>query len=99
MPPCSMPSSSRRRGPLLELGAVGAAEGDVVETDAVLAEALGGAGVLVLVQAEQRAVAEQVHGVVHVGVGVLVEHGLGVEAAPRTTGRSRTGRGRSARRG
>jgi hypothetical protein len=33
----------------------------------------------VLVQAEQRAVAEQVDGVVHVRVGVLVDHGSGVE--------------------
>ena len=38
IPPCSMPSSSSRRDPLLELGAVGAAEGDVVEADAELAE-------------------------------------------------------------
>ena len=58
MPPWSMPSSSRRRGPLLELVAVGAAEGDVVETDAELAERLGRRRRLVLVQADQRAVAD-----------------------------------------
>ena len=32
-----------------------------------------------LVQTEERAVTEQVHRVVHVGFGVLVEHRLGVE--------------------
>jgi hypothetical protein len=41
---------------------------------------------LVLVQAEQRAVAEHVHGVVQVRVGVLVDHPLGVEGRLRTTG-------------
>ena len=66
-------------GPLLELGAVGATERDVVEPDSELAEPLGGRGLLVLVQPEERAVADQVHGVVEVRVGVLVDHGLGVE--------------------
>jgi hypothetical protein len=60
-------------GPLLELGPVGDAEGDVVKAGPVLAEvALGGRGG-VLVQAEQGVVAEQVDGVVEVGVGVLVQ--------------------------
>src|SRR5215211_7753574 len=66
-------------GPLLQLGPVGAAEGKVVQADAVLAEvALGGRGG-VLVQAEQGAVAEQVDGVVEVRVGVLVQHRPGVQ--------------------
>src|SRR5215211_1462297 len=65
--------------PPLELGPVGAAEGDVVEADPVLAEVAFGGGRAVLVEAEQLAVAEQVHGVVEVGVGVLVQHRLGVE--------------------
>jgi hypothetical protein len=38
-----------------------------------------GAGVFVLVQAQQRVVADQVHGVMEVGVGVLVQHRLGVQ--------------------
>ena len=55
------------------------AEGDVVEADPELAELLGRRRRLVLVQPDERAVAEQVDGVVQVGVGVLVDHGFGVE--------------------
>ena len=58
---------------------VGAPEGDVVEADAELAEARHRGRLLMLVQAEQRAVAQQVDRVVEGGVGVLVEHRLGVE--------------------
>jgi hypothetical protein len=65
-------------GPALELGAVGAAEGDMVEADAELAEPLIGRGLGVLVQPQQGG-AEQVHGVVEVGIGVLVQHRLGIE--------------------
>jgi hypothetical protein len=65
--------------PLLQLRPVGAAEGDVVQADPVLAEGLIGRGRPVLVQAEQGVAAEQVHGVVEVGVGVLVQHRLGAE--------------------
>src|SRR5215216_69843 len=66
-------------GPLLQLGPVGAAEGDVVQADPELAEAPLGRRRPVLVQAEQGVVAEQVHGVVEVGVGVLVQHRLGLQ--------------------
>jgi len=48
----------------------------VVQADPVLAEGLLGRGRPVLVQAEQGVAAEQVHGVVEIGVGVLVQHGL-----------------------
>src|SRR5437870_5143340 len=53
------------QGPLLELPPVRASEGNVVETDVELAELGGRRRRTVLVQPDQRAVAEQVHGVVH----------------------------------
>ncbi len=65
--------------PLLELSAVGTAEGDVVEADPELAEPLVGRGRRMLVQTDQHAIADQVHGVVEVGIGVLVQHWLGAE--------------------
>ena len=72
--------------PLLELCSVGASEGDVVEADAELAELLLRRRCGVLVQTEQR-VADQVDGVVKVGIGVFVEDGLGSEErfVPRDT--------------
>jgi hypothetical protein len=51
----------------------------VVEADPVLAEALRRRRGVVLVQADERAAAQQVDGVVHVRVGVLVDDGLGLE--------------------
>ena len=65
--------------PLLKLVAGGAAERDMVETDAELAERLAERWLLMLVQPEQGAVAHDVHGVVEVRVGVLVDHRVGVE--------------------
>ena len=65
--------------PLLELVAVGATEADVVEPDAEFTERFGWCRRGVLVQSEERAIAQQVHGVMEVGVGVFVEHGIGVE--------------------
>jgi hypothetical protein len=61
------------RGPLLELAAVGAAEGHVVETGAALVELVTRAG-REGVQAEQLTAVEGVHGVVEAPLGlVLVE--------------------------
>ena len=51
----------------------------MVEADAVLAELLVGRRGAVLVQSEQGATGQEVHGVVHVWVGVLVEDRLGAE--------------------
>ena len=51
----------------------------MVEPDPVLAEPLGRRRGAVLVQADEGAAAEQEHRVVHVGIGVLVDHRLGVE--------------------
>ena len=79
MPPWSMPSSSSRRAHFSSSPRSATPKRDVVETDAELAELLGRRRRLVLVQPDERAVAEQVDGVVHVGVGVLVDHGVGVE--------------------
>src|SRR5215216_1308115 len=58
-------------GPHLQLGPVGDAEGDVVQADPELVEVPRGRRGPVLVQPQQVAVAEQVHGVVEVGIGVL----------------------------
>ena len=77
-------------GPLVELGAIGAAEREVVEADPELAEPFRGRGLRVLVQPDECAVAEQVNGVMEVGIGVLVEDGVGPEDAPGTTERSPT---------
>src|SRR4029450_9787142 len=57
--------------PRLQLGRVGTAEGDVVQADPELAEALVERGPGVLVQAEQGVVGEQGDGVVEVAGRVL----------------------------
>ena len=78
MPPCCTPSSSSR-------WSTSRARPDrrsrrhVVEADSELAELLRGRGLRVLVQADECAVAEQEHGVMEVGIGVLVEDGVGPE--------------------
>src|SRR3954453_15160988 len=66
-------------GPGLELGTVGAAEGEMVESHVVLAERGGRRLRLVLMQPEKGPVAEEIHGVMHLRVGVLVEDWLGIE--------------------
>src|SRR5258706_10906516 len=60
-------------GPGLQLGSVGATEGDMIETDPMLAELLGGCRLFVLVQADERR-SQQVHGVVKARIGVFIEH-------------------------
>jgi short chain dehydrogenase len=65
--------------PGLELGAVRAAEADVVEAGAELAEAVALHRPVVLVDAEQRAIVERPHQMPESGVGVLVEHRVGAE--------------------
>src|SRR3954469_12338542 len=64
--------------PLLELGAIRASEGDVIEADAVLAERFVRRRRRVLMQTDQR-VPQQVHSVVEPRIGVLVEHRFRVE--------------------
>src|SRR4051794_27288101 len=66
------------RRPLLELLAVRTSERDVVEPHSELAERLLRCRRLVLVQPDER-VAEQIDGVMHVWVGVLVDDRFGVE--------------------
>ena len=52
----------------------------MVEADAELTERSAGGGAFVCwCRPDERAVAEQVHGVVQLRVGVLVDHRLGVE--------------------
>jgi hypothetical protein len=51
----------------------------VVEPNSKLAERLVRRGRGVLVQSDEGSVADQVHGVVEVADGVLIDHGLGVE--------------------
>jgi hypothetical protein len=65
--------------PPLQLCSVLAAECDVIEADPKLAEPLVGGRVDVLMQADERAIADQVHRVVEIAAGVLVDHGLGTE--------------------
>src|SRR4051794_12183151 len=64
--------------PSLELPAVRTSERDVVEADTELAECLIRCWRPVLMDADER-VAEEIDDVVHVGVGVLVEHRLAAE--------------------
>ena len=51
----------------------------MVEADPELAESFRRRRLRVLVQPDERAVAEHVHGVVHVGISVFVDHRVGVE--------------------
>ena len=66
-------------GRLLQLATISAPERDVIEANVELAELGTGSTRGVLVQTEQSVVAKQVHRVVHVWVGVLVDHRFGVE--------------------
>ena len=79
MRPRSTPSSSSRAAHFSSSVRSAHTERDVVEADAELAEVAGRRRRAVLVEADQGAAADQVHRVVQVGVGVLVDHGLGVE--------------------
>ena len=80
--PWAMPSSSSRRDHFSSSPRSAQPKATWSSPTRNSLNALGRRRVLVLVQAEQRAVAEQVDGVVEVGVGVLVEHRLGVEQRP-----------------
>jgi len=73
--------------PLLEFAAVGDAERHVVEPDPELAEVAAGRRRRVLMKAEQLPLADHVHGVVEVGLRVLVQHGRRVQQplVPRNT--------------
>ena len=73
------PKFVQPRDPLLQLGAVGAAEADVVEADAMFAEILIGGRAVVLMDAEQRAAIEQPHLMPVAGIVVLVGEGVGAE--------------------
>lgn len=65
--------------PLLEVSSSGTTEGDMVEADAELAECSKGRRPLVLVQTDERAVADHVDGVVEFRFGVFVDDGFGIE--------------------
>jgi len=71
--------------PQFEFGAIGAPEGDVIESDAVLVETVTDGGVGELMQSEQRP-ADQPHHVPERS-GVLVDHGIATEQTlvPRDT--------------
>ena len=92
MPPWSMPSSSSRRAHFSSSARSAQPNATWSRPTRNSLNCSAGAGVLVLVQADERAVAEHVHGVVEVGVGVLVDHRLGVEEllVPRNADRQVT---------
>ena len=65
--------------PLFEFLPIGTTKRNMVEADPELAELLVGYRRHVLVQPDELAVADQVHRVMELGIGVLVKHGLGTE--------------------
>ena len=65
--------------PLFEFLPIGTTKRNMVEAEPELAELLVGYRRHVLVQPEELAVADQVHRVMEVRIGVLVEHGLGTQ--------------------
>ena len=79
IPPCSMPSSSSRRAHFSSSPRSAQPKATWSRPTLNSLNCSSRRGRLVLVQPEEHAVADQVHGVVEVGVGVLVEHRLGVE--------------------
>jgi hypothetical protein len=87
MPPWSMPSWSRRVAHSSSSPRLATPKLTWSRPDAELAELLLGGRGVVLVEPDERA-AHQEHGVVHVGVGVLVDDGFGTEQGPIPEGTS-----------
>ena len=65
--------------PLFEFLPIGTSKRKMVEAERELAELLVGYRRHVLVQPDELPVADQVHRVMEVGIGVLVEHRLGTQ--------------------